>query len=244
MALAPILLAKLWEVGLFGRASDVLKRCGRIHIPNCLFEEEAHALHGAIQALDWRLALNGTARAYDFKSADLAAFDLDQRRKLVGAVHAQAKQGFQFLFDCYRISDEYESGALTRGPLAELFAALNSEPVLESLRALTGDTRIAYLDAQATRYRAGHFLTQHDDDAAGKNRLFAYVLNLTPVWKADWGGLLMFIGPDGHVAEAYTPRWGALNILKVPQPHAVSMVTSFAGGPRFSITGWMRSARP
>ncbi len=206
-----------------GAADWAGERCAEksrpVHVPNFLSEAEAHALYGAMQALDWRLALNGVARAYDFKAADLAAFDLAERGKLVTAVHAQAKQGFQFLFDSYRISDECEAGALTQGPLAELFAALNSEPVLKGLRTLTGDTRIANLDAQATRYGAGHFLTQHDDEEAGKNRLFAYVLNLTPVWKADWGGLLMFIGPDGHVAEAYTPRWGALNILKVPQPH-------------------------
>ena len=100
------------------------------------------------------------------------------------------------------------------------------------------------MDAQATRYRPGHFLTQHDDHAEGKDRLFAYVLNLTPQWIADWGGLLMFLTDDGHVAAAYTPRWNALNILKVPQPHAVSVVAPFARGARHSITGWIRSRRP
>jgi Rps23 Pro-64 3,4-dihydroxylase Tpa1-like proline 4-hydroxylase len=27
---------------------------------------------------------------------------------------------------------------------------------------------------------------------AGKNRVAAYVLNLTPRWRVEWGGLLMF----------------------------------------------------
>ena len=95
-------------------------------------------------------------------------------------------------------------------------------------------------DAQATRYRPGDFLTAHDDDVAGKHRLYAYVLNFTPAWRPDWGGLLAFHDADGHVSEAYTPTFNALNIFRVPQQHAVTQVASFAGAQRLSITGWIR----
>ena len=148
------------------------------------------------------------------------------------------------MFDSFRVSDLIESGTVVEGALGRLFSTLNSEAFLALMRELTGDPRIAYLDAQATRYRPGHFLTSHDDDVAGKNRLFAYVINLTPNWCVDWGGLLMFVDEDGHVAEAYTPRWNALNIMRVPQSHAVSVVAPFAAGARYSVTGWMRSQRP
>jgi SM-20-related protein len=67
-------------------------------------------------------------------------------------------------------------------------------------------------------------------------------MNFTPAWKSDWGGLLQFIDEDGHVAEAYAPAFNALNILRVPQKHAVSYVTPFAGAGRYSITGWLRGA--
>lgn len=221
-----------------------LQGVGRVHIPGFLDDDEARAILSALETVGWKLALNGAADTYDLNEDNLAALDLTRRRQMLAAVHAQAKRGFQFMFDSYRISDEWEAGALSEGPLAELFAEMNSEPVLESLRRLTGDARIAYLDAQATRYRPGHFLTQHDDDVDGKNRLFAYVLNLTQAWRIDWGGLLQFHAADGHVSEAYTPMWGALNILKVPQLHSVSLVAPFAGGERYSITGWARSERP
>ena len=105
---------------------------------------------------------------------------------------------------------------------------------------LTGDPRCAYADAQATRYRPGDFLTAHDDDVAGKKRLYAFVLNFTPAWRPDWGGLLAFHDADGHVSEAYTPTFNALNIFRVPQQHAVTQVASFAGAERLSITGWIR----
>lgn len=86
-------------------------------------------------------------------------------------------------------------------------------------------------------------VSDRDDQVAGKERLFAYVLNFTPSWRADWGGLLAFLAPDGHVSEAYTPVFNALNIIRVPQPHAVTQVASFAGGDRLSITGWIRARR-
>ena len=140
-----------------------------------------------------------------------------------------------------------EGGQRKGGPLAPIEAVydlLNSAPFLAFIRALTGDSRAAYVDAQATRYRPGDFLTAHDDDVEGKNRLFAYVMNFTPAWRADWGGLLAFHDADGHVAEAYTPTFNALNIFRVPQVHAVTQVASFAAGPRLSITGWIRERRP
>jgi len=75
---------------------------------------------------------------------------------------------------------------------------------------------------------------------AGKQRHAAYVYNLTPAWRADWGGLLLFHGDDGNVTRGLTPSFNALNIFAVPQPHSVSMVTPFAASRRYSVTGWLR----
>ena len=125
-------------------------------------------------------------------------------------------------------------------PFADLYDMLNGPAFLGFVRTLSGDPRAAYVDAQATRYRAGDFLTAHDDDVVGKSRLYAYVLNLTPQWRTDWGGLLAFHDADGHLAEAYVPTFNALNIFRVPQLHSVTQVASFAAGSRMSITGWIR----
>ena len=244
MDLASIVSEAVHEHGFLTQARATLARSGRIHIPGFLDESAARTTHEAMQAADWRLAVNGDAGSYDLSAANIAALNPGQQEKLVGAIHAKARTGFQFMFDSFRLSDLFESGALVDGALADLFSTLNSEPYLALMREITGNPRIAYIDAQATRYRPGHFLTTHDDDVEGKNRLFAYVINLTPNWRVDWGGVLMFVDEDGHVAEAYTPRWNALNIMRVPQQHAVSIVAPFAAGARYSITGWMRSQRP
>ncbi len=214
----------------------------RIHIPAFLPADQARSLYDALSGLPrWNTVTRSGNRHLDLDAAGLEKLTAQDKARFKDAVTDQARKGFQYLFDNYPIYDGYHAGRLECMEFKALFEFLNSDEVLGFVREVTGIGDIAYADAQATRYRAGHFLTEHDDDVAGKNRCAAYVLNLTPDWKADWGGLLMFIGGDGHVEEAYTPKFNALNLFTVPQRHCVSMVALFASQPRYSVTGWFRS---
>lgn len=225
----------------------VLARHGRLHLPGAFPPRDAQTVGVALQDdVPWFRSVNVAGKSYDLALDTLEAMPPERRDELETAIIDGGRTGFQYAFDAYRLSDRIEAGERLGGAFAAIEAVyelLNSEAGLAFIRTLTGEPRCAYADAQATRYRPGHFLTTHDDDVAGKDRLFAYVLNFTPAWRADWGGLLMFLGPDGHVAEAYTPTFNALNIFRVPQPHAVTQVASFAGGDRLSITGWIRARR-
>lgn len=227
------------------RIAPVFARMGRIHLPG-VFSPEAAAEVGAAVAGDvpwvksWRTtgpSLDGPLADFEGLTPDLrAAFDADMARA--------AKDGFCFRFDAWRLSDDILAGKRRGGALAPLEAIhdfLNGEAFLRFVRTLTGEPRCAYCDVMVSRYRAGDFLSAHDDDIVGKKRLFAYVLNFTPVWRPDWGGVLLFLDEDGHVAEGYSPTFNALNLFSVPQAHAVSYVAPFAAGPRLSITGWVRA---
>jgi Rps23 Pro-64 3,4-dihydroxylase Tpa1-like proline 4-hydroxylase len=177
-------------------------------------------------------------------SSMAASFKRFGRIHIPGFLQPASADGFHYMFDSLRISDLAEKGEPLDPAYAAAYAFLNSAAFLDFVRALTGDSRPNHVDAQATRYERGHYLTQHDDKKPSSGRLYAYVLNLTPHWRTDWGGLLNFIDADGHVAEAYSPAWNALNLFRVPQPHAVSCVAPFAGAPRLSITGWVRQIEP
>lgn len=233
-----------------GRLAPIFQRQRRLHIPDVLDAAAAVSLTAALEGgTPWSRTLTLEGRGYDAPVETVEAMEETTRREMLALVGKGAREGFQYDFETWRLSDAMEAGERRGGasaPLETLYDFLNGETFLGFVRALTGVRAAAYCDAQATRYRAGHFLTSHDDDIAGKGRLLAYVLNLTPDWRAEWGGLLMFHDADGHIAEAYTPRFNALNIFSVPQVHSVSQVASYVTASRYAVTGWIReaSARP
>ncbi|HYC98841.1 2OG-Fe(II) oxygenase [Brevundimonas sp.] len=227
-----------------GRLAPIFSRFGRLHLPGFLREPGAKALVAALSGADgWTMSTMGGGSTVDIPVEAFTAADEAARTALIASAHGEARSGFHYLFHSLRISDLVESGAPVPPALAALYEWLNGEAFLSFARALSGDPELAYVDAQATRYLPGHYLNEHDDEKPGAGRRLAYVLNLTPTWRPSWGGLLGFLDADGHVAEAYTPAFNALNLFRVPQPHMVSQVAAFAGGPRLSITGWIRTGR-
>lgn len=223
-------------------------RHGRIHLPDLFEARFAAALDKALRGpVPWSRSLTIGGASYDADPDALAQVPAAQRLLVEATLAQGARDGFQYDYESWRLSDRLERGARCGGDLAPVEAVydfLNGEAFLGFVRQLTGDPRPAYCDAQVTRYRAGDFLNSHDDDVAGKQRLFAYVISMSPNWRADWGGLLLFHDPDGHIAEGFTPRFNALNLFRVPQLHSVSQVATFATASRHSITGWIRAAGP
>ncbi len=223
------------------RIAAVFAQHGRVHIPGIFADEVATRVHRAMtNETPWGRVVGGTARHYEFGPGGWDQVAADKRAELVRAVHEQGRSGFAYFYENFPLADLHEAGKHLDSYLMRIFEFLNSPAFLEFARIVVGAPGIAFADAQATCYRSGDFLTLHHDEVEGKRRKAAYVLNFTPGWKADWGGLLEFLDRDGHVAEAYTPAFNALNLLRVPQPHAVSYVNPLAGGARYCITGWLR----
>jgi len=218
-----------------------LARTGRAQIDGVLAPADAQALYEAATTADYNVVTRRGSGHVDLPAAWLASLEPRRKQALGQAVQVSAQGDFQYLYDNHPIHDLVQDGRAA--PVwRDVLAFLNGEAFLGLMREVTGEARIALADAQLTRYRAGHFLTEHDDHAEGKNRFFAYVLNLTPVWRIEWGGLLAFHGADGNVAEAFTPRFNTLNLLRVPTPHSVTQVALSAGADRISVTGWLRGA--
>jgi hypothetical protein len=220
--------------------AEVFRKFGRLHIPNLLVDTDARRIFDALTTrTPWRLMLIHDGPK-EITQEVWAATPPEQRAKIEAEVMEAAKVRFEGRFCALRFSDD---GEIYQGDPPELVALsrfLNTDPFMSFVRTITGAADIALADAQATLYRPGDFLHRHNDVFAGKNRVAAYVYNLTPRWMAEWGGVLTFLDQDGHVAEGYSPVWNALNILKVPQVHYVSCVAPFAPEGRYSVTGWLR----
>jgi Rps23 Pro-64 3,4-dihydroxylase Tpa1-like proline 4-hydroxylase len=219
--------------------AQVYRTHGRLQIVNFLADESAAALYRELaDSRHWRLTVNRGEEIHHFDLEDIAGWPAERLGLLDRAVTMGGRYGFQFRYDVLRVGE-------TPSPLLAALADLLSSPELvQFMRTLTGAGDIAFADAHASRYRSGHFLTTHDDEVEAMGRRAAYVLNLTPEWRPDWGGLLQFYDAMGNVSRAFTPGFNVLNIFRVPQPHSVSWVTPLAAAPRYAVTGWLRAAAP
>jgi SM-20-related protein len=219
------------------------RRDGRLQIVDFLRHDGAMALfRQLVESREWRLAINRGARTEDFPLTDFATWPETKREELDRAVIRDGRSGFQFRYQTIRLP-EYGSGSEAPPPLLKQFVEfLGSAEMIAFMRTLTGAEEIVFADGHASRYEPGHFLTAHDDTNVDMGRRAAYVLNLTPQWRPDWGGLLLFYDERGNVVRGFTPAFNVLNIFRVPQPHSVSWVTPLAGAARYAVTGWLRAA--
>ena len=238
--LAPLRLNRTLEPEAY---RPVFKAHRRLHIPSILDPESATELHSRLSgAADWTRSIHlGPGKDVDIRMDELEAMSAAERAELERSLLESSADSLSYIFDTVRITGALIAGRPVAEPMRAIHDFVNGRPFLDFMTRLTGDERVAFAEVMATRYLPGHYATAHADELADQRRLYAYVLNLTPQWRADWGGVLMFLDGDGHIAEGYVPRFNALNVFAVPQTHAVSVVSRLARAPRLSITGWIHA---
>ena len=213
---------------------------GRIRVPGAFAPQTATALHDELANSSlWCRTFRQDKVERNLSADQLANLEPRYLAAFEKMAWAGPDDGFRFLYDAIHTSDD---GALrlARGTLVDtLLDRLNTPDQLEILRSLAANDRINRLSLFATRYQPGHFLTVHDDGHGDNKRVVAVVLNLSPRWLADWGGLLQFHDDGGDIAGAFTPAFNTLHLFTVPQRHSVSVIAPFAPAPRLSLAGWL-----
>lgn len=215
---------------------------GIVRIGSFLPDEHAADLHRELRArTDWKQIFNSGDKLFELGRDTQEEIDPQRRAELNDAIYAGARAGFQYRFETIRIPDEEVARRASDDSLARLALHLSGGEVRDLLREITGEPAVRFADLQATAYSPGDFLTGHDDQFVGKNRLAAYVLGLTPVWRIEWGGLLIMHGKDPSASRAYPSLMNVLTLFAVPQMHSVSEVSRAAANRRYSVTGWLRA---
>jgi Rps23 Pro-64 3,4-dihydroxylase Tpa1-like proline 4-hydroxylase len=221
------------------------ERQGYVQIADVLLSVDAERIYKTLlEDTPWNLVFTDRGKHFDLSKAHLDAMDKQQIVQLQQAIYAQAQNSFQYCYNNYPIFDAYRAGENKGHILHEFYEWLNDDEFLGFTRTVTGFDDISFLDAQASRYKPGHFLTTHDDSLGDKNRRAAYIFGFTPNWPADWGGFLQLLDEKDNIRHGLRPAFNSLNVLAVPQKHSVSLVAPFAGGMRMSITGWLRYGDP
>jgi len=214
----------------------------RLQILDVLEPALAERIHLCLtRETPWGVVYNEGTRNVTVEADELRTMAPQERgRRAMVATH-RAREGFQFLYHAYLMLANYKAGKNKDLFLTSVFEALNSEPMLDFVRQVTGISTVVKCDAQATLYAPGHFLTRHNDDAdASMHRRVAYVLGFTKSWHPDWGGLLQFYDDDDNVTDVFMPRFNSLSLFTVPQFHAVTYVAPYAPMGRLAITGWFQ----
>lgn len=214
----------------------------RLHVAGFLTDNSITTILEALdEDIPWNTVFNQNSKHFDLHPTQLDAMTGEQHDQLRQTIYAQAQRGFQYWYQNYPIYDAVKSGNNPDLGIHGIYDFVNSEPFLQFVTDVTGIENLDYADCQATAFGPNHFLTSHHDGIEQKNRQLAYVINLTPSWKPDWGGALVFYDGAGNISEGFLPHPNCINILRVPVPHSVQMVAPFAGARRLSITGWIRS---
>lgn len=237
---------------MFSLASEIdfddvrsdLDQHGRCRVSGLLAPEGLKPLREAIEQVpNWVLVTLIEGQHRDLDAAAMAAMPAE--KQIAFKQYVQARRGFQYLYETYPLYDEWHAQRLQQSVpiLARLFEWLNGDEFLDAMRSLFDEPEIGFADAQLTRYRGGHFLSTHDDNVRGKNRVAAYVLSLSAEWQADWGGALEFTNEAGRTLDRFVPSPNTLALFRVPQPHAVQPVADGAPRARLSITGWLRRGK-
>jgi len=217
--------------------SSSLKKHKHLRISNFLTTDYATKISDCLKnEIDWGLAcrLNGKPETF-LKTNDVKNLSNENKKLL----KLQINEEFQFIYNSYMMVTAYIEKRNPNLFLNKVLEWLNHPDTIKYFKTLTKDSSIIKINAQATRYLPGHFLTQHNDENEQEGRLYAYVIGFSENWNPDWGGLLSLLDSKGNIVSTLIPEYNSLSIFKVPQNHFVSYVSPMAKNPRLAITGWL-----
>lgn len=191
-----------------------------VQIRNFLDEASAARLEAALPSLPWRL---------------------------MAGMQRRAAEGIGHLYLVYPMINAALFGWDAGHAIHELTEFLNSKPVIEFARAISGKPGITKLDAHASCLLPGHYLNSHVDDGEIDERQVAYTIGFTRGWKSDWGGMLLVWDEHGDVRWRAT-RWraGSATIRrrrKIKGTHPINRDTSLVDGADGFLLARERDAR-
>jgi hypothetical protein len=212
---------------------------GSVELPNFCDPDFALALHDFLAAgmpTDWWFASILPSSGGD--RVDIRAFA--ENNPAIAAESIVASETFlngDFSHYFYRTFPHLEGCACL---VCAAIAWLNSAPMLETIRSLTGRP-ITYGSAFfASCYTPGAFLSPHTD---GDNGIVGLVWQLTRDWRPQYGGALHLLTPDsGRITQVVTPTFNSVLLFDLPAqigtPHFVSHVAPGVPVRRLAISGW------
>lgn len=212
---------------------NTFQKKGYIKIDNFLDDEYAKKIFETINEIKWDLCYLSENGPVSIKDKSLMTYTPQQYGELNQKIMARAQQGFSYF---YFRSDLVNA---VNSRLKAFYEDLCGEEFLSFCRSITEEPSIKKVNGQLACYSPGCFLRKHTDKTDKEKRVAAYVINFTPKWNNDWGGLLHLLDNEQNILDILEPHFNSISIFKVPTLHYVSQVANYARGKRYTATGWM-----
>ena len=236
----PLACARSLDVKELARC---FKETGRVRIPAFLGSGHTEMRDYLAHTDEWIQVINKPGGVLEMELNEWEALGSRRKTGIQRDMYARGARGFQYSYAAIRIptKDEVDDDD---SPLADFSRFMMSAGLRQTVEAIIGTEGLHFTDGQATAYGVDDFLTGHDDDVPGRDRVAAFVLGMTPVWRLEWGGLLIFHPTASADALALVPAFNTLDLFAVPALHSVSQVMPCAEGPRHALTGWLSRRAP
>jgi hypothetical protein len=132
--------------------------------------------------------------------------------------------------------------------LLEEYEGFERAPIARAIGRALGLRSHERIIMNFARYRAGDFLDSHTDHPSGNSayeRQRAFVWHLSAAsWDESHGGMFVDEGASrGGTAKKFAPRYNSLVHFDVPRWHRVEKVATKVRDARYSVYGWVISAR-
>ena len=129
----------------------------RIRIPNILETEVAELIQRACLDAPFELVYVVDGKNKTVSRENMAAFSAEQRKNLNSQIMSAASRGEGYLYGSCHLGQSRPADLNVQ--LIDLFDYWGSEPLMEIIRRITGDSTINEVTGHYTRYMPGHFLT-------------------------------------------------------------------------------------
>lgn len=212
---------------------------GYVCIPDFIAADDLDPLiEGLIKAPSWALTRLKDG-VEDYVTAErIRTMTERNRSRLSQEIYAVARAGHQYVYQRLPIDMAAETGGQEEHPAVVLHGVMNSAPIIDLARAVSGDSAISRVMCEGRYFHTNQFyMRQRGTDADAGNRL-GYELMLTPNWLPDFGGYLQFHDDKDDITHALMARRNVLVLYDAARPVSVSAIAPFCDRVRLSVAGW------
>lgn len=164
--------------------------------------------------------------------AQLAGLPESNRNQLVKQIHDSASNGEGYLYSKRTVINDSSANACS-----EVLKWLNSDETIELVTDITGLSDLSYALCDGVRFSKGQFLTDKANRITSKFEKIGFMLDFTPDWNINWGGLLHLHSVYEDSGVTFTPVFNNMILFDASFDYSVTYLANYIKYNRYSLMG-------